>query len=309
MFSYILRSIYRGSGNIRAYILTMAMLGAILLMILYAPAGYLEEVLEVVPRPSVSISDHPPGIEVYYGYFDVDGSELLVISSRNTSEVLRLLIGRDVRVSNLSIGCEVDNPGVKRFLEDVVGGSVEELECMGNFIDYAVIVDQEAFQWIAGHCTGKVHTMYLRGYVDDGVTAPSAYTLARDLLGVVGLHQGLLYVSSAVLISVICLILGFRASNDIKRMLVWLSEMHIPMGKTFFYVCLVYLGATIVGVFAGYGLANLVVPLMLILLKLFFKIPYIYAGLDIGTIMILVPISLISFLSYILAVSWMVFRG
>ena len=109
MFRYILRNFYRGSGNVKMYILTIATLGAILLMILYAPAGYLNEILEIVPKPDISLSEHPPGTEMHYGYFNIGGSDLLIISSKNTSEVLRFLTGKDVKISNNSIGCEIGN--------------------------------------------------------------------------------------------------------------------------------------------------------------------------------------------------------
>jgi len=309
MFEYILRSFYRGSGNVKMYILTIAALGAILLMILYAPAGYLNEVLEVVPKPDISISDHPPGTEMYYGYLNIGSGDFLVISSRNTSEVLRLLIGKDVRISKISIGCKISNSTVRGYLEDLIKGRVEVLECMDSFIDYAAIVEYDTFQQITGHCPGEIQKIYLRNYAADGIAAPSAYTLARDLLKIVSFHQNLLYASSTILLSAICLILGLRSSNDIKQMLTWLSEMHIPIRKTLFYICLIYLGATIIGVFAGYGLAHLMVPLILIFLKLFFKIPYIYAGLDISSIIVILPIALLSLLSYILAILWMIFRG
>jgi hypothetical protein len=308
MFKYILRSFYRGSGNVKTYTLTIATLEAILLMILYAPAGYLDEVLEVVPRPSISISEYPPGAEMYYGYFNVGGSEFLVISSKNTTEILGFLTGRNTKTSSLSIGCKIDSPNIRGYLENLTGRSAEALECIGSFIDYTIIVEQSFFQHIVSHRSREIQRVYLRDYVDDGVAAPSAYTVAKDLLKIVGFHQNLLYASSTIIFSIICLILGLRASNDIKQILALLSEMHIPVSRTFFYMCLIYLGVTVVGVFAGYGLAHLITPLTLIFLRWLFKIPYIYAGLDIGATVTILPTALLSFLSYTIAISWIVLK-
>jgi len=294
---------FRGTGNIKGYILVIAIFEAMLLVILYAPAGYLNEALRIVPAASLSVSEYGPGVDLYYGYITVDGREFLVFSSSNLTGALKLLTGRGLEVLNPAVGCKIDRPDVKNYVKDLSGFRVEALGCMGSFIDYSIMAPWNIFQRLTSFINGPVGRVYLKNHVEDGIAVPSAYTVSRNLLKMVRFHQNFLYIISTVILTLSGFVLGLRASSDVKHTLGLLIEMRIPRYSTLFNVFLVISGATVIGIVVGYGLAYVTVPVALIFLRLLLKIPYIYALPDIEAVVNIFPSALLALFSYTTAIS------
>jgi hypothetical protein len=303
MFRIILKMFFRGTGNIKGYILVIAIFEAMLLVILYAPAGYLNEALRIVPAASLSVSEYGPGVDLYYGYITVDGREFLVFSSSNLTGALKLLTGRGLEVLNPAVGCKIDRPDVKNYVKDLSGFRVEALGCMGSFIDYSIMAPWNIFQRLTSFINGPVGRVYLKNHVEDGIAVPSAYTVSRNLLKMVRFHQNFLYIISTVILTLSGFVLGLRASSDVKHTLGLLIEMRIPRYSTLFNVFLVISGATVIGIVVGYGLAYVTVPVALIFLRLLLKIPYIYALPDIEAVVNIFPSALLALFSYTTAIS------
>jgi hypothetical protein len=302
MFRIILKMFYRGTGNVRGYILTVAVFEAMLLVVLYAPAGYLNEALRIVPAPSLSISDHGPGVDLHYGYLTINGREFLVFSSSNLTGTLKLLTGSGLEASDPAVGCKIDRPDVKKYVKELLGSRVEAFACMGSFIDYSIMVPWNIFQRLTLFINGSVRRVYLKNHVEDGIAVPSTFTVSRDLLKMVRFHQNFLYIISTIILTLSGFMLGLRASSDIKQTLVLLLEMHISRYSTLFNTFLVILGSTVSGVVVGYGLAYVTVPVALIFLRLLLKIPYIYVLPAIEAVVNILPPALLSLSSYTIAI-------
>mgnify|MGYP000052909766 CR=1 FL=1 len=297
---YVLRMIFRGSGNLKRYLIMLAVFEAIFLSLTTAPAGYLNETLQLIPKPSLWASLNPPGIEVDYSYLEIRNEEFLIISSPDLSEATKLLTGRKLKLNEVSIGCWLRGSKAEEYLRSK-WGHVATLTCTNTFLDYSIILDRSIFKQVSKSSYFKI---YLRASSQNGIAIPSAWNLANDLVALVRLHRNLLSASLTIILSIICCILGLRSTSDLREIIESLEEVHIPRSTLLLNLSIIAVGTMLIGVLTGYGLTSVITPLALIYLRQMLGIPYIYTAPSPLTMISTLPLALISLTCYLVPIVW-----
>ncbi len=295
MFKYIMKLFFRGSGNLKRYLFMIAIFEATLLTLSTVPSGYVEVVSKLTPKPNFVVSYNGPGIEIYFAYVDVGGEEVLAISSKNLREATSFLIGNNIELKDVSIGCKVNNPIIRKYF-----GRGNVLKCVENLVDYSIILDWTLFQQMVKTPYKK---LYLKSLQEEGVSVPSAWTFTKDLLLLVNHHHRIIYICFILVLSVSCSILGLKSAVDLRQVLILTKEMHMSFQKIFLCIFIVSLLATLAGMVVGYGLASVIAPLVLICLKYLLGIPYVYlipVATTIDDVILLAFLSLGSYLSMVI---------
>jgi len=295
LFKYALRMVLRGSGNLKRYLIMLAIFEAILLSLTTAPIGYLNEALQLIPEPSLWISQSPPGIEIDYTYIKINDKEILMASSPNLPEAIKLLTGIEPKLNEASIGCELKNSEMEEYLKSK-WKDLNVLSCTNTFLDYSLILKWEIFQEISKQSYSKI---YLLASNQKGIASPSALNLAKDLTELIKIHRDFLLISLTIILSIMCCILGLRSTSDLQAAMEFLEEIHIPRSNLLLNLSTIAAAAMLIGVLAGYGLASIILPLTLIYLRQALGIPYIYTTPNPLTMISTLPLALISLTSYL----------
>jgi len=299
-FKYILRITLRGSGNLKKYLIMIAIFETIFLSLIITPIGYLNEILQIIPKPSFWIDSNPPGIEIDYSYFKINNKDFLIISSPNLSNAIKLLIGIELRLNEISIGYQLKGSEVEEYLKLKLE-KINILPPTNTFLDYSIILEWDIFQEFSKSSYSKI---YLKTSSQDGIAIPSAWNLAKDLIELLKFHGNFLLISLTIILSIICCILGLRSTSDIEEIIELLEEIHIPRSNLLLNLSIIAICTMLIGMLSGYGLVSIITPLILIYLRQILGIPYIYTIPSLLTIFSTFPLAFFSLISYLIPIIW-----
>jgi hypothetical protein len=303
-FKYILRIALRGSGNLKRYLIMIAIFETIFLSLITTPIGYLNETLQIIPKPSFWIASNPPGIEIDYSYLRINNKDFLIISSPNLSDAIKLLIGEELRLNEASIGCQLKGSEAEEYLKSKLE-NINTLTYTNTFLDYSIILKWSIFQEFSKSSYSKI---YLKTSSQDGIAAPSAWNLAKDLVELIRFHGNFLFISLTMILSIICCILGLRSTSDLEAIIESLEEIHIPRSNLLLNLSIIATCTMLIGMLGGYGLVSIITPLTLIYLRQILGIPYIYTTPSLLTIVSTFPLALLSLISYLVPITWRIVK-
>jgi hypothetical protein len=299
-FKYILRIALRGSGNMKKYLIMIAIFETIFLSLIITPIGYLNEILQIIPKPSFWIDSNPPGIEIDYSYFKINNKDFLIISSPNLSNAIKLLIGIELRLNEISIGYQLKGSEAEEYLKLKLE-KINILPPTNTFLDYSIILEWDIFQEFSKSSYSKI---YLKTSSQDGIAIPSAWNLAKDLIELLKFHGNFLLISLTIILSIICCILGLRSTSDIEEIIELLEEIHIPRSNLLLNLSIIAICTMLIGMLSGYGLVSIITPLILFYLRQILGIPYIYTIPSLLTIFSTFPLAFLSLISYLIPIIW-----